>query len=73
MCEIGLGRRTDQYIGVFEQRMERVYARIGLEARYALGARSDRFTTGTIAVGLWDVSEDALAEMRGRKRHPRKA
>jgi len=64
MCEIGLAAGLTQYIGVFEQRMERVYARIGWKPDTL--ARSDRFTTGTIAVGLWDVSEDALAEMRGR-------
>ncbi len=64
MCEIGLAAGLTQYIGVFEARMERVYARIGWKPDVL--ARSDRFETGTIGVGLWDVSEEALAEMRAR-------
>lgn len=64
MCEIGLAAGLTQYIGVFEERMERVYARIGWKPDVL--ARSDRFETGTIGVGLWDVSEEALTEMRTR-------
>lgn len=64
MCEIGLAAGLTQYIGVFEERMERVYARIGWKPDVL--ARSNRFSTGTIAVGLWDVGLDALAEMRDR-------
>jgi N-acyl-L-homoserine lactone synthetase len=64
MCEIGLSAGLTQYIGVFEERMERVYARIGWKPDVL--ARSDHFATGTIAVGIWDVSEDALAQMRDR-------
>lgn len=64
MCEIGLAAGLTQYIGVFEERMERVYARIGLKPDVL--ARSNRFSTGAIAVGLWDVGLDALAEMRDR-------
>ncbi|MGY6569730.1 MAG: acyl-homoserine-lactone synthase [Salinarimonas sp.] len=64
MCEIGLAAGLTQYIGVFEERMERVYARIGWKPDVL--ARSNRFSTGAIAVGLWDVGLDALAEMRDR-------
>ncbi|MCC5978370.1 MAG: GNAT family N-acetyltransferase [Salinarimonas sp.] len=64
MCEIGLNAGLTQYIGIFEPHMQRIYRRIGWEPEVL--ARSTAFETGPIAVGLWDVTTDALADIRRR-------
>ncbi|MGY6643717.1 MAG: acyl-homoserine-lactone synthase [Salinarimonas sp.] len=64
MCEIGLRAGLTQYIGIFEPHMQRIYRRIGWAPEVL--ARSTAFETGPIAVGLWDVTAEALADIRGR-------
>lgn len=64
MCEIGLKAGLTQYIGIFEPHMQRIYRRIGWAPDVL--ARSNAFATGPIAVGLWDVTTSALADIRGR-------
>lgn len=62
MCEVGLRAGLTQVIGVFDTRMIRVYRRIGWEPEVI--AQTDKMAHGRIYVGLWDVSEEALANMR---------
>lgn len=61
ICELGLKYGLTQITGVYEQRMVRIYRRIGWSP-----ARLASNTDGTIDVGLWDVEEAALAQMRAR-------
>lgn len=53
-CEIGLGFGLKHGIGVFDRRMERIYARIGWPPALlgSAGEGADR-----ISVGTWDFSE----------------
>ncbi|MEM7439769.1 MAG: acyl-homoserine-lactone synthase [Pseudomonadota bacterium] len=53
-CEIGVGFGLKHGIGVFDQRMERVYSRIGWPPD-VLGASGEG--RERIAVGTWDFSE----------------
>ncbi|TVR10071.1 MAG: GNAT family N-acetyltransferase [Salinarimonadaceae bacterium] len=62
MCEVGLRAGLTQVIGVFDTRMIRVYRRIGWEPEVI--ATTDKMAHGRIYVGLWDVTEEALANMR---------
>ena len=64
MCEVGLAAGLTQIIGVYDPRMVRIYRRIGWSPEQL--ATSTRYETSTIYVGLWDISEAALATMRAR-------
>jgi acyl homoserine lactone synthase len=61
-CEIALRAGVAQVVGVFDQYAGKVYRRSGWKPEII--ARSDKPSTGTIHVGIWDVSEDNLAAMR---------
>ncbi len=59
-CELGLRFGLEQAIGVFDARMPRIYGRIGWSPDVigTGGEGRDR-----ISVGLWDISEEAKAEI----------
>ena len=64
MCEVGLAAGLTQIIGVYDPRLIRIYRRIGWSPEQL--ATSSRYATGQIYVGLWEISEAALATMRDR-------
>lgn len=64
MCEVGLAAGLTQIIGVYDPRLIRIYRRIGWSPEQL--AMSTRYRTSPIYVGLWDISETALATMRDR-------
>jgi N-acyl-L-homoserine lactone synthetase len=64
ICEVGLQSGIDQIVGVFDQRMVRIYRRAGWSPEVI--AQSEGAGHGSVSVGLWDVTEAALAEMRLR-------
>ena len=64
MCEVGLRVGAEQIIGVCDDRMARIYRRLGWAPDVI--ARSDKMRDGAIYVGLWDVGAEALAAMRER-------
>lgn len=58
-CSLALESGVEQLMGVFERPLERIYRRVGWEPRIVTASRG-------IAVGLWDVSPEALERMRQR-------
>lgn len=68
ICEAGLYAGISQIVGVFDRRMVRIYRRGAWSPEII--ARSTGAGHGEIAVGLWDVTEDALAAMRARASKP---
>lgn len=68
MCEVSLAAGLTHIIGVYDPRLARIYRRIGWSPE-PLGS-SDAFHHGRIFVGLWDVSEAALAQIRERSGLP---
>lgn len=64
ICEVGLAAGLSTIIGVYDPRLVRVYRRIGWSPEPLAECHS--FPHGPIYVGLWDVSEAALAVMRER-------
>ena len=62
ICEVALQAGIAQIVGVFDRRMERIYKRGSWSPEVI--ARSTGLGHGNLAVGLWDVSEEALAKMR---------
>ena len=63
VCELGLRAGISQIQAVYDQLMVKVYQRAPW--RPTPMAKSNRFGRLPIYVGLWDVSEATLAEMRG--------
>lgn len=61
LCELCLSSGVEQVVGVYDNRMNRVYGRIGWTPVTLATARS-----GSLSVGVWDVSEAALKSMRDR-------
>lgn len=64
-CEVGLGAGLTQIIGLFDDSLERLHRRIGWSPAI-VGSSPRRGGPGRLHVGLWDVSEAALALMRAR-------
>ena len=64
ICEVGLMSGLTGIIGVYDPRLIRIYGRIGWRPEPL--ARSIRYESGPIYVGIWEVSEQALAGMRAR-------
>lgn len=64
MCEVGLRAGLTHIIGVYDPRLIRIYRRIGWSPEPL--AESRAFAHGPVYVGLWEVSEAALATMRDR-------
>lgn len=61
LCELGLASGVEQIVGLYENRMTRIYARIGWSPAPLAVARR-----GGLTVGIWDVSEEALWRMKDR-------
>ncbi len=64
MCEVSLMAGLSHIVGVYDPRLVRIYRRIGWSPEPL--AESHAFPHGPIYVGLWDVSEEALALMQAR-------
>ena len=64
ICEVGLMSGLTGIIGVYDPRLIRIYGRIGWRPEPL--ARSTRYDSGPIYVGIWEVSQQALAGMRAR-------
>jgi acyl homoserine lactone synthase len=64
ICEVALISGIEQIVGVFDERMVRIYRRGGWSPEVI--ARSNGAGHGEVSVGLWDVSEEALARMNQR-------
>lgn len=64
ICEAALKAGIAQIVGVFDERMVRIYKRGGWIPDVI--ARSKGVGHGRVAVGLWDVSESVLEEMRSK-------
>jgi acyl homoserine lactone synthase len=61
LCELCLLSGVEQIVAVYENCMSRVYGRIGwVPTVLATACR------GNLTVGIWDVSEQALNDMRNR-------
>lgn len=63
-CEVALQAGVSQVVGIFDQHMIRIYRRTGFSPEVI--ASSNRLETGTIYIGIWDISEKALAALRER-------
>lgn len=63
LCELCLDSGIDQIIGVYDQCMTRIYARIGWSPAPLAVSRAD---IGKLMVGIWDVTTDALQTMKRR-------
>lgn len=66
-CEMGLRFGLEQAVGVFDARMHRIYGRIGWSPDVIGTAGGDR---GGISVGLWNITEEARAEISRRSGIP---
>ncbi|WP_324410232.1 acyl-homoserine-lactone synthase [Amaricoccus sp.] len=66
-CEMGLRFGLEQAIGVFDARMPRIYGRIGWKPD-VIGSRGE--APDSISVGLWNISEQARAEISRRSGIP---
>ena len=66
MCEVSLAMGLANIIAIYDQSLPRIYNRIGW-APHPLGT-SDAlpFRHGRVSAGLWDVSDQALTNMRAR-------
>jgi N-acyl-L-homoserine lactone synthetase len=62
--EVGMMAGVEQIVAIFDRLMIRIYRRTGLSPEII--ARSDKLATGTIFIGLWDVSEASLQALRER-------
>lgn len=62
LAEVGLMAGLSHIIGIYEDRMRKVYDRIGWRPECLATSRAGHPTT--LHVGLWEVSEAALAIMR---------
>jgi N-acyl-L-homoserine lactone synthetase len=63
LCELCLASGIEQIVGVYDDRTTRVYARIGWSPAPMAASRSE---VGSLIVGIWDVSQEALHSMRQR-------
>jgi N-acyl-L-homoserine lactone synthetase len=63
-CEVGMTAGVEQIVGVFDRNMIRIWRRTGVSPEIV--ARSDKLPTGTIYIGLWEVSEASLHALRER-------
>jgi acyl homoserine lactone synthase len=63
VCELGLSCGIEHVVGVYDSRMSRIYARIGYSPSPLAVSRPE---LGKLIVGIWDVSESALENMRLR-------
>lgn len=61
LCETCLNNGYDSILGLYNNHMTRVYRRIGWNPEPLAESRSER---GHLVVGIWEVSNEALASMR---------
>jgi N-acyl-L-homoserine lactone synthetase len=61
LCSLALNSGMEHIIGVYERPMARIYRRIGWEPELLARSRDD---LGQLAVGVWEVSDQALYRMR---------
>jgi acyl homoserine lactone synthase len=66
-CEMGLRFGLDQAVGVFDVRMPRIYGRIGWSPDVIGTSGEGR---DAISVGIWNITEDARAEIGRRSGIP---
>jgi acyl homoserine lactone synthase len=66
-CEMGLRFGLEQAVGVFDARMPRIYGRIGWSPD-VIGTDGDG--RDGISVGLWNITEEARAEIARRSGLP---
>jgi N-acyl-L-homoserine lactone synthetase len=64
LCEFALQSGITHIVGLYDRRMPRVYRRIGWEPEPLAVSRPE---VGHLIVGIWDVSQHALAAMKIRK------
>jgi N-acyl-L-homoserine lactone synthetase len=63
-CEVAMMAGVEQIVGIFDRLMVRIYRRAGWAPEII--ASTDRLTSDTIFVGLWDVNSASLHAMRQR-------
>ena len=63
ICDLALQSGIDQIVGLYDQRMVRIYRRIGWSPSPL--ATTER-ATERLTVGIWDVSAQALQRMQAR-------
>jgi N-acyl-L-homoserine lactone synthetase len=64
ICEVGILAGIEHIVGIFDRHMIRIYRRTGVSPEII--ASSDKLPTGTIYVGLWEISEASLRAFRER-------
>ena len=62
ICEIGLLAGVAQIVGVFDKRMVKIYKRAAWSPEIIGSSQDPAFEK--IHVGLWDISEEVLADMK---------
>ena len=62
LCELCLNSGVEHIVGLYDERMTRIYQRIGWTPDPLAESRSHR---GHLIVGLWEASPRALDRMRG--------
>jgi len=62
--EVALMAGVEQVVGIFDNYAMRIYRRTGFGPEII--ASSDKLETGTVYLGIWDISEAALQAMRAR-------
>lgn len=70
ICELALREGIDQIVGLYDERMTRVYRKIGWSPAELTRSRRPE---ETLIVGIWDVSEAALAAMKSKEAAARAA
>jgi N-acyl-L-homoserine lactone synthetase len=63
LCKLAMATGIDQIVGLYEAHMARVYRRIGWSPVPLARSREE---VGKLIVGIWDVSQSAIANMRSR-------
>ncbi len=63
LCELAMQSGIEQIIGLYDDRMTQVYRRIGWSP---VPLATSRPELGKLVVGIWDVSREALSEMKTR-------
>jgi N-acyl-L-homoserine lactone synthetase len=63
LCDLALHSGIEQIVGLYDNAMPRIYRRIGWSPVPLAHARPE---IGALTVGIWDVSPDAIAQMRAR-------
>jgi N-acyl-L-homoserine lactone synthetase len=63
LCELAIESGIEQIIGLYDERMTRVYRRIGWSPAPLAVSRPE---IGKLVVGIWDASQEALQAMKLR-------